>query len=782
MDPDHPNTPERDYYVKSPSKYDIYSETTKPFGESYRRSLHQLFPDDSEQSSLQDTGQLGQDEEKLTEVSNTVNDSMGNILTSGKKEKHEKETLKRAIEESKRNEGNKTEFEVHVTCRVDEIVENQDLEVKNNDEESKDNQTDVQNTTIIEESLTNKTEQIENNNLENDADKQPKLDLRQALMKEIRERRTTCEINKENVENQDCPKKTPNYYGYEKPECSDTFLEEEFSYEPDKNTSSTKVILKSRSMTSIQDNDEVDFKNTLNNTLSGPNKLKITTGPDGTFRYGSRKASMESNILDDDSDITPPSEDFVKNSYVSSLKNAFDAIEDNARKETGKSEAFDGLRHYLQDNRLGLQELLVNNNVVIIEPFREENKRSPFDLSEYNHRNLAGLEGRCRITGATIKSQDDYGKDSTVSNTLPRSTKTQKLLQNRNVFYHPIKTNRELVDSELPDPETVKHAREVFQRVLSSKSTSEIPRPRTKYNTINPRLRITPEVRVIAQSVQRVERKKHGRFIVDVAKEDTRQRFTSQRRWTDTGSLSSGVSSDLSYEHDLELHHEESSNGLESFSSEEDDYQYPDDQDRERHPVSTEVLQKIRACGTSVTYYGGKVIAHSDGPIRSPMTMTIMDEIRRATDERKDQYLGVKFRLVKSNSCGSRLEIAGTEDNDYSSNLRSSHHETFIGKSISEEVCEYNEESLKPADEITEPQEYNKTIIEEDESDDAVEADRYPASEPLQTWADLKLTDTKKQWHCDPDAVSRTQDMEFETFEVLDETVQTKSDGVIGRG
>lgn len=68
-------------------------------------------------------------------------------------------------------------------------------------------------------------------------------------------------------------------------------------------------------------------------------------------------------------------------------------------------------------------------------------------------------------------------------------------------------------------------------------------------------------------------------------------------------------------------------------------------------PVSADILDKIRKFGTSVTYYGGKVISSSRGEVCSPMTMTIMDEIRHQREE------NVRLRLVKSNSCGSRMEL-----------------------------------------------------------------------------------------------------------------------------
>lgn len=70
------------------------------------------------------------------------------------------------------------------------------------------------------------------------------------------------------------------------------------------------------------------------------------------------------------------------------------------------------------------------------------------------------------------------------------------------------------------------------------------------------------------------------------------------------------------------------------------------------HYVSQDVLRKIRECGTSVTYYGGKVVNTHNGPLISPL---IGNGFKRA--DRSSDY--VKFKLVKSNSCDSRLELTG---------------------------------------------------------------------------------------------------------------------------
>lgn len=43
--------------------------------------------------------------------------------------------------------------------------------------------------------------------------------------------------------------------------------------------------------------------------------------------------------------------------------------------------------------------------------------------------------------------------------------------------------------------------------------------------------------------------------------------------------------------------------------------------------VSQDILEKIRECGSSVTYYGGRVVDNKSTEV-SPMTKAIMQEIR----------------------------------------------------------------------------------------------------------------------------------------------------------
>lgn len=208
----------------------------------------------------------------------------------------------------------------------------------------------------------------------------------------------------------------------------------------------------------------------------------------------------------------------------------------------------------------------------------------------------------CRIAGATVKKKEHKLENAT----LPRQGNDDTLdhpILRRHFFYHPIRVNRSLVDEELPDPDVVRAARQVFeQHSLSAPQTICHSSPQPQQITQKEWTRVTPRAL--------------GKYLsVDAV------------RW-DEASVSSGVGS--------------------SCDSDADATDIEDG-----HYISPEVLDKIRACGSTITYYGGRIIERSHGP--RPMTREIMREIQ-------SQTRGVKFRLVKSNSCGSRLELAGAED------------------------------------------------------------------------------------------------------------------------
>lgn len=222
------------------------------------------------------------------------------------------------------------------------------------------------------------------------------------------------------------------------------------------------------------------------------------------------------------------------------------------------------------------------------------------------------------------KSMDFLGVKENVSH-----TETLK----KHFYYHPLKPKKELNDNELPDPDKVLSTRQLFQKEL------KIPLP-PSMNNQNPKTgpRPTQEIRVIPETY----RSKLKKCIsVDMG-------TNIHNRWTDSGSVSSGVGSEASFDTESsETHHR-----ADGYSSEDDDYLTEKTTvEIIGRPVSAEILNKIRKFGTSVTYYGGKVISSSRGVVCSPMTMTIMDEIRNQREE------NVKLRLVKSNSCGSRIEL-----------------------------------------------------------------------------------------------------------------------------
>ncbi|KAL1138595.1 hypothetical protein AAG570_008658 [Ranatra chinensis] len=516
-----------------------------------------------------------------------------------------------------------------------------------------------------------------------------------------------------------------------------TFYEEEYSYEPELKQSSSKVVLRTRSLLNLDE----DINTTLNNVVKksvGGNKHKITTGPDGTFRFGGRKATSEMNLSDEsrpNSTKTSPKsvrhcsgeelrkrkEEIFrnKNSKSEININKYNEEINSNNSETTKARALSNLKKYLQGRNIGLREILVNNNVVIIEPVRSEGSQT--DVSEYNH----------RITGTKTKPgcPKEANKKSPEANTLPRVSKPFQTAIQRHFFYHQgIKTNRELKDEELPDPDKVRNARQMFQNVV----------------------KVTPEVRVI--DCPKSSKEKLDKSTETDTKHDILKRILN-KKWTDTGSLSSGVSSDMSC-FDNELDCNDMASQKEMFSSEELD----------THPVSPEVMNKIRACGTSVTYYGGRVISHTDGPARSPMTMTIMDEIR----QNGDQYMGVKFRLVKSNSCGSRLELAGTAEepiHEQTSHCR--HHEDIYGpaKTLSEELAECRGrmepiEDLEPQDEKPAREMFNKAqkMFQEKSKSNC-------NKQPVQSWR--ALIESRKQ-NRSMESHRPCPDMEFEEFEVLE--------------
>lgn len=354
----------------------------------------------------------------------------------------------------------------------------------------------------------------------------------------------------------------------------------------------------------------------------------------------------------------------------------------NYRKEA----QFDGLLQYLQD--YSFQELLVNNNIVIIEPVRTKVEPAPRKGTDTYKISPTLLKKNQNGTGQVDKSKNAI---------------------RRHFFYHPIRVNKEIIEEELPNPDTVKKVRNLFEDTLKMRSPMTQDPPLVNEN--GGLTRRATSYRNLSEETK--NNKIGGRK--KVIRQLTIDTNYGNKKW-DNASLSSGVSSG-----DLSSNNEFDTDGLSTYSqkhlkdnaySSSDEYlceSMSQDFCCESQYVSPDILKKIRECGTSVTYYGGKVL--NSKTTVSPMTKAIMEEIKslqkncsrdcyscqtkcrgdkcsclvadkhqqmfsdkqNASSVTSNQSLdsskrteatfpGFKFKLVKSNSCSSRLELTGTDE------------------------------------------------------------------------------------------------------------------------
>ncbi|XP_036670408.2 protein javelin isoform X1 [Drosophila suzukii] len=185
----------------------------------------------------------------------------------------------------------------------------------------------------------------------------------------------------------------------------------------------------------------------------------------------------------------------------------------------------------------------------------------------------------------------------------------------------------------------------------------------------------------------------------NAANAKARVKFASRRTWCmGTGPANESLYRQI-YENNLgNSEQQENGEHLEEEDDEQDD-QYEDDVEQdicENYYVSNDVLAKIRECGSTVTYYGGRVLDKTATSSTAPPTKTTQpmtgsgtrSRIRQieacnvclpsercehrlqtkqaAAEQQQDSYQGIKFKLVKSNSCSSRLELAGTGEDEVS--------------------------------------------------------------------------------------------------------------------
>lgn len=95
---------------------------------------------------------------------------------------------------------------------------------------------------------------------------------------------------------------------------------------------------------------------------------------------------------------------------------------------------------------------MANNNVVIIEPVRTK-------IEKIGERNTEPQAMNCKITN---------GSGAKTGNA------EQKANLKRHFFYHPIRVNKELLDEELPTPDTVRNARKLFEETLRLRTVGRL--------------------------------------------------------------------------------------------------------------------------------------------------------------------------------------------------------------------------------------------------------------------------------------------------------------------
>lgn len=340
---------------------------------------------------------------------------------------------------------------------------------------------------------------------------------------------------------------------------------------------------------------------------------------------------------------------------------------------------FDGLMQYLQD--YSFQELLLDNNIVIIEPIR----------SKITHCNSKShCKNIKRNENIAVPKSDQNGEFDDVKQGI-----------RKHFFYHPIRVNKEVNDDELPNPEVVRQARQFFEKgLIKSQSTEKMSLEKERYQ--------------------------------ESSTDPDKDKCSTSDSHSD---LSSSDVQDNMYD---------SLDNNASF----DEY------------VSEDILEKIREYGTTVTYYGGKVVNRQNGqPI---LTKVIMEEIkdiekrcrecnscrRRSIDKKlseiSNEYQGIKFKLVKSNSCSSRLELVGaTSKKDTKKKILDKQNNKINIEKNNNAIKELDDEHEKSAVKIGSDQYLDKNAINEN-----IKQNNKTSNQPRIIGGERKTPDSNKyvQW------------------------------------
>uniref|UniRef100_A0A6P4FRY1 Uncharacterized protein LOC108054027 n=1 Tax=Drosophila rhopaloa TaxID=1041015 RepID=A0A6P4FRY1_DRORH len=464
---------------------------------------------------------------------------------------------------------------------------------------------------------------------------------------------------------------------------------------------------------------------------------------------GAQKATIVKAALEQDEDPDEDQDQFDHIRYK--VLKSQQLIRNNFLSTRNKKEAqFDGLIQYLQE--YSFQELLSNNNVVIVEPVRTKIER-PLQVGINSGAttttvpppkpprvvNASGSQPRKtkqrQTGGAAAKRhffyqpvrvnrelyEDELPDPDTVrnvrrffeQNVLP--TPGQGLLvQSQQKFggsacqlspksrrargyrYLTIDTSFGGAGEEQPkgmDLLEEHKAKHWDNASLSSGiSSGDLSSPCGEYHHQESPVMACKDVHV--QDVVR-------RHNSNAANAKARAKFASRRTWCmGTGPGGMGANESLYrqiYENNLgHSEQQENSEHLEEEDDEQDD-QYEDDVEQdicENYYVSNDVLAKIRECGSTVTYYGGRVLDKTATSTTAPPTKTTqpmtgsgtrsrvrqieacnvclpsercehrLQSKQTAAEQQQDSYQGIKFKLVKSNSCSSRLELAGTSEDE----------------------------------------------------------------------------------------------------------------------
>lgn len=301
----------------------------------------------------------------------------------------------------------------------------------------------------------------------------------------------------------------------------------------------------------------------------------------------------------------------------------------NNRKET----QFDGLMQYLQD--YSFQELLAKNNVVIIEPVRTK-------IEKISNKPNQAQSAVCKITNGAA------GLTRNGSNNLKK-----------HFFYHPIRVNKELYEDELPVPDTVRNVRKLFEESL-------------RLGVRNGAAKLSERDLKMSKSSDNLKPRKTIRYLtIDTSYDNN----LATSKW-DSISLSSGVSSaDLSSPCECAS----SRNACNSHSSSNGSKENLDNNDdsEKNSFVNTDALEKIRECGSSITYYG------SGGA----QSQVVLSENEKNNPELMTKVITKDVGVLRGEkcSCHGRLSRYTTSSSASASSNEKHHH--HVQQPLPQQLC-----------------------------------------------------------------------------------------------